>query len=320
MARPLGEPAWVPARRERSRPPLRRWIGPLVLLLIAGTAVVLLGGLTSAAQPPAGGQSPSPTASQLGVGGPSVGGASPALHTAAGSPSPMAPPSPTPSPLAPASLSPAWPLPSPDPATGTTPPPPTRPPNAAPASAAEFDLEQQVIDIGFPFADNVRYRYRDNWLDRRPGAPEHYNHAYGRRRGELRRAHDGIDLYVARGAPVRAPFAGLVIDPAGRWQPWDPERYGETVVIVSQEPASAGYAALLSHLEVGFVLPGDVVRRGEVIGLAGDSGNAEGIAVHLHFELRAPFRLEWDEAGETRHIDAFNPYHSLLAADPRSAD
>lgn len=195
-----------------------------------------------------------------------------------------------------------------------------RPPGAAPASAAEFDQRAQVIQIGFPVRQSTAYRYRDNWADLRVGSAEHYNHAHSRHRGELRRAHDGIDIYARRGEPVLAPFAGLVIDPSQRYEPWHSERYGLTVVIVSEEPLSEGYAALLSHLGRLWVEPGQQVRRGEVLGTVGSTGNAEGGRPHLHFELRAPFVLTWRQAGDERLVDAFNPYPSLVAADPQRSD
>jgi hypothetical protein len=46
------------------------------------------------------------------------------------------------------------------------------------------------------------------------------------------------------------------------------------------------------------------VEAGQLIGWVGDSGNAEGVAPHLHFELRDPYGT------------AYNPYTSLLAAQP----
>jgi murein DD-endopeptidase MepM/ murein hydrolase activator NlpD len=195
--------------------------------------------------------------------------------------------------------------------------PTPRPRDWAPQSAAGFDRSGEVVDIAFPLKPTTRYHYRDNWRRRRAGEPEPYNHVLARRRGELRRAHDGIDIYTRLGSPVVAPFAGTVIDPATRWQPWRKERYGRTVVVVSNEPQSAGYAALMAHLDAAFVVPGTVVRRGEVIGLAGGSGNADGNRVHLHFELRAPFLLSWPELGDERLLDAFNPYLSLTRADPK---
>lgn len=47
---------------------------------------------------------------------------------------------------------------------------------------------------------------------------------------------------------------------------------------------------------------GAVVTKGQLIGWMGDSGNAENIASHLHFEIRMPDRT------------AINPYASLMAA------
>jgi murein DD-endopeptidase MepM/ murein hydrolase activator NlpD len=191
---------------------------------------------------------------------------------------------------------------------------------AAPTSAKEFDLQGQVVDIEFPLKGEKRYRYRDNWADVRDGLAEHYNHAHSRHRGQLLRAHDGIDIYAELDEPVVAPFAGVVVDPATRWQPWIPERYGLTAAIVSTEPTSEGYTALLTHLDRLWVEPGQRVRRGEVLGTVGATGNAEGGPPHLHLELRAPFKLTWREVGEERQVDAFNPYPSLVAADRKRSD
>ena len=192
----------------------------------------------------------------------------------------------------------------------------TRPPGAAPAEPDEFDPATIVVDIAFPLRADTRYAYRDNFADLRPGRPETYNHAFDRRRDRLRRAHDGIDIYAPVGAPVLAPFDGHVINPARRWRPWRADRHGIVVVIVSEEPQSAGYVALLSHLDASYVEPGTGVRRGEVVGTIGRSGNAESAESQLHFELRAPFAIPWTEAGQHRLLDAFNPFASLRAADP----
>ena len=199
-------------------------------------------------------------------------------------------------------------------------PQPTHHPQAAPTSADDFAVDGQVVLMGFPLREDTRYRYRDNWGDLREGHAEGYNHAHSRRRGELLRAHDGIDIYAQQGEPVVSPFDGLAIDPRTRWQPWIRERYGRTAVLVSEEPSSAGYVALLSHLDQLWLEPGQRVRRGEVIGTVGNTGNAEGGPAHVHFELRAPFPLSWVEVGEQRLVDAFNPYPSLVAADPKRSD
>jgi murein DD-endopeptidase MepM/ murein hydrolase activator NlpD len=189
-------------------------------------------------------------------------------------------------------------------------------PGGAPRSHADFDLRRQVIDIGFPLRRQTRYHYRDNYLDRREGPPNEYNHVRMGRDGETIRLHDGIDIYAREGAPVVSPFDGVVIDPRAEWAPWVPERYGRTVAIVSEEPQRAGYTAILVHLDERWVDVGQQVSRGQVIGVLGSTGNAEGGQPHLHFELRAPFLIDWSPLGEERLVDAFNPFRSLRRADP----
>ena len=99
----------------------------------------------------------------------------------------------------------------------------------------------------------------------------------------------------------------MVIDPATRWVPWEPDRYGLTVVIESDEPTSDGYAAVLVHLEKVWVDIGQRVSRGQVIGVLGRTGNAEEVKPQLHFELRAPFLIDWSSLGEDRLVERLQP-------------
>jgi murein DD-endopeptidase MepM/ murein hydrolase activator NlpD len=187
----------------------------------------------------------------------------------------------------------------------------------SPRPSAPLGGQRQVIEIGFPLAAGVNYRYRDNYGDLRPGPVEWYNHVFDERDGKLRRAHDGVDIYAPRDTAVLAPFAGVVIDPRTRWQPWQRDRYGLTVAIVSTEPATRGYVVLLCHLDVRTVQIGAHVKRGREVGTLGITGNAEESPAQLHFELRAPSLMPWHEAGGDRLLDAFNPYPSLRAAERR---
>jgi murein DD-endopeptidase MepM/ murein hydrolase activator NlpD len=198
-------------------------------------------------------------------------------------------------------------------------PSPSRDPRAAPRTASEFDLGDQAIEILFPLGEGARYWYRDNFMRPRAGDPVGHNHARLSGDGRMVRLHDGIDIYGPAAQPVVAPFSGQVIDPQTRWQPWSRERYGVTVVVVSDEPLTTGYAAVMVHLDRAMVRVGDRVERGDVIGLLGVSGNADGDGIHphLHFELRAPFALDWLDVGEERSVDAFNPFPSLVRADPQ---
>jgi len=86
--------------------------------------------------------------------------------------------------------------------------------------------------------------------------------------------HDGVDLAVAWGAPVRAPLAGVaqVLNSAGG--------YGLHVVL----DHGAGLVTLFGHLSSVGVATGEPVGAGEVIGAVGSTGNSTG--PHLHFEVR----------------------------------
>lgn len=297
---PLGHgPYGPPGSQVAPARSLRRWVGPIVigaLVLVAGALIL------SAPSPDSTPETPGPTM-----------GASPASPAA----SVVAAPATMDSALSrrPSRPSPSAPIESPI-AAATGSPIPIRGTPGSPRRAAEFDQRAQAIAIEFPLREESRYRYRDTFLDRREGSPEPYNHVL-RRDGAIVRAHDGADIYARLGAPVLAPFDGIVLDPAQRWQPWDPDRYGLTATIVSTQPTSDGYTALLAHLDRLWVEPGQTVEGGDVIGTVGNTGNAEGVEPHLHFELRAPFGLTWQEAGGDRTVDAFNPYPSLVAADPR---
>ena len=295
----------APLASEWGRRRRRRGASLLGLLLLSG------GGLLLAATQPGVAASVSAAVSETVAGLRSLTGASPATDPGSaslpgGSPSS---PSPTPSP-APT----ATPRPTPSPTPRRTPSPP---PGSAPSSYRGFRLQDTVVPIAFPFRRNVDYVYANNFLATRLDEPLPFNHVLDRRPdGSLQRGHDGVDIYVPFGSRVVAPFRGRVIDPSTRWIPWLRERYGKTVAIVSDEPTSRGYAALLVHFETVTVSPGDRVKRGQVLGRIGDSGNAEGGPVHLHFELRAPFKLLVRLGGISRAIAAFDPYPSLYQADP----
>ena len=198
-------------------------------------------------------------------------------------------------------------------------PTPTPVAGGAPTDPDAFDIDAQVIPIHFPLLRETPYQYRDNFLDPRDGPPDTYNHARVRPDGTAVRLHDGIDIYADEGEPLAAVFAGTIIDPDMLWQPWEPDRYGKVIVIRSDEPETQGYIALYAHASRIWVAPGDHVTRGQVLGALGRTGNAElqSIRPHLHFELRAPFELDWSEQGEDRQVDAFNPYPSLRSADPK---
>jgi murein DD-endopeptidase MepM/ murein hydrolase activator NlpD len=274
------------------RPSLRLAIGSIALLAVLALvgAVVATGGL----------------AQLVGLGG-AAGSSGLATTTTAPSPtglaaSPDGSPDASPSPSAAVPSGPA----SPNPGAGT-----------APASAVGFRVRHTVVPMGFPLPAASRYRYGDGWRVPRVGEPYSYEEVRGvAPDGTLLRAHDGVDLVVSTGTPILAVFDGTVIDPTTRWLPWDPSRYGTVVVIQSTESSSPGYMAIAAHLSRRVVHLGDTVRRGQVVGWTGRTGNAAGTIPHLHFELRAPFEIPQAWGGIRRLLDVFDPLPSLLAADP----
>jgi murein DD-endopeptidase MepM/ murein hydrolase activator NlpD len=214
------------------------------------------------------------------------------------------------SPRAPAAAAVASPRPS-----ATTPPAAT--PRPAPTSATGFKPRATVVSMAFPVPATSGYRYGPAWRVPRAGIVYPYNQIRGvTANGILLRAHDGVDIEVPNGTRVLAPFAGVIVNPAALWKPWDAARYGNVVVVRSTEPASRGYYALMAHLSRRDVRVGDRVARGAVVGRTGQTGNAAGTVPHLHFELRAPFRIAYAYAGVRRTLDVFDPLPSLHEADP----
>lgn len=98
---------------------------------------------------------------------------------------------------------------------------------------------------------------------------------FGEWRGNHR--HGGIDIGMLSTMQLRAVTKGVVRNvgySAGY------EGYGMVVTIDLPGP----YMALYAHLSSVRVRPGQHVRKGQRIGLAGCTGNCSG--THLHFEVK----------------------------------
>jgi murein DD-endopeptidase MepM/ murein hydrolase activator NlpD len=85
--------------------------------------------------------------------------------------------------------------------------------------------------------------------------------------------HRGLDISARRGTPIVAPADGIVVF-AGR-----NGGLGKTVRISH----GFGFMSMYGHLDKMLVAPGDEVRRGDEIGLLGNSGRSTG--PHLHYEV-----------------------------------
>ena len=88
--------------------------------------------------------------------------------------------------------------------------------------------------------------------------------------------HPGIDIGAPKGTPVYAADSGYVVV-AG----WDQERvsYGFMILINHGN----GYVTRYAHLSAFAVEVGDSVKKGQLIGRVGSTGNSTG--PHLHFEI-----------------------------------
>jgi len=92
--------------------------------------------------------------------------------------------------------------------------------------------------------------------------------------GQPRQPHGGIDFSSAIGTPIRAPGAGRVVLAD------DLYFTGNTVVV----DHGLGLISLMAHLSKIAVTEGQVVFRGETLGLVGATGRVTG--PHLHWAVR----------------------------------
>lgn len=91
------------------------------------------------------------------------------------------------------------------------------------------------------------------------------------------RAHKGIDIFAARGTPVLAAAEGVIVrrDSSGLG--------GLSLYERGQDGRTIYYYAHLNGYRAGLE-EGDLVRRGDVIGYVGSTGNVTG-SPHLHFAV-----------------------------------
>jgi murein DD-endopeptidase MepM/ murein hydrolase activator NlpD len=94
------------------------------------------------------------------------------------------------------------------------------------------------------------------------------------------RTHKGTDIMTARNTPIVAVTNGVI----RKTNPTDSGLGGITIYLTGDD-GNVYYYAHLSSIESG-IKAGVRVDIGQVIGYAGNTGNASGGAVHLHFEIR----------------------------------
>ncbi|TSC63927.1 MAG: membrane-bound metallopeptidase [Parcubacteria group bacterium Gr01-1014_91] len=102
--------------------------------------------------------------------------------------------------------------------------------------------------------------------------------------------HGGVDFKAGIGTPVKAALTGIVVDTESI-KIKNGCQYGKWVLIKHAN----GLSTIYGHLSYVYVSPGDIVTTGQVIGLSGDTGYAEG--PHLHFGVYATAGIKIVDSG-----------------------
>jgi murein DD-endopeptidase MepM/ murein hydrolase activator NlpD len=98
-------------------------------------------------------------------------------------------------------------------------------------------------------------------------------------RGSCAHFHDGIDIANGEGTLIRAPQSGVIAFVG--WNPYDSS--DPSYMVVMGHPG--GYQSMFSHLQPRAVVRrGQSVRKGQIIGYMGNTGNSTG--PHLHWEVK----------------------------------
>ena len=154
-------------------------------------------------------------------------------------------------------------------------------PALSPASPADVDTSGP-IDV--PVAGIAVSALHDNFFDARTG-----------------HVHNALDIMAARGTPVVAAVDGTI-------HKLDSSRNGGLTIYEFDRAQALSYD--YAHLDryADGLSEGQAVRRGEIIGYVGSTGNAKANAPHLHFAIeRLGASRQWSRGTPV------NPYPILVA-------
>jgi murein DD-endopeptidase MepM/ murein hydrolase activator NlpD len=157
-----------------------------------------------------------------------------------------------------------------------------------PSEAMKLTEAESPRGIGLPIAGLTRTDLRDTFQE-------------GRGEG---RSHEAVDIMAPRGTPVLAVVEGNVA------KIFTSKQGGLTVYQFDNEKQYSYYYAHLDRYAAG-LQEGMLLRRGDVLGYVGSSGNADPSAPHLHFSI---FRLGADK--KWWEGEPINPYPLLIDALP----
>jgi murein DD-endopeptidase MepM/ murein hydrolase activator NlpD len=158
------------------------------------------------------------------------------------------------------------PLPGPSPAPPMTPMAPTTPPPNPPVGPTDLTGDLANRHLLLP-VQGIR--------------PEQLHDTFNESRGGGERIHEALDIMAPRNSPVFAVEDGRVA------KLFTSKQGGLTIYQFDPSETYAYYYAHLDHYAEG-LKEGDHLRRGQVIGYVGVTGNANPEGPHLHFAI---FRL-----------------------------
>lgn len=99
---------------------------------------------------------------------------------------------------------------------------------------------------------------------------------WGAQRDGGKRNHEGIDIFAPKGTPAIAAADGYItgVREGGIG--------GKTVWL---RPTESKFTLYYAHLDEQLVQEGQLVKKGDTVGLVGNTGNAQTTAAHLHFGI-----------------------------------
>ena len=162
----------------------------------------------------------------------------------------------------------------------------------APFAAADPGDELRARHLLIPVQGVTAAQLRDTYNQSRAGG----------------RVHDAIDIHAPRGTPVLAVADGTIR------KLHSGDRGGNSLYQIDDDGRTRYYYAHLDHYADG-MMEGRRVRRGDVIGYVGDTGNAQPGDYHLHFSIAIldnPSR--WWTGMNVNPYDVFGPRTSSRLA------
>ncbi len=150
---------------------------------------------------------------------------------------------------------------------------------------------QQILNIGLDLSkkDNIYLNTKLEQSDKKyilnsipSGSPlekTFITNKYGYRIHPLtkkRKLHTGVDLKAKVGTQIYSPANGVVI----KARNFDPGGYGKMITIAH----NYGFKTLYGHMNDIYVKEGQLIQKGSLIGLTGNTGQSNG--PHLHYEVK----------------------------------